>query len=357
MEPEGQSRGGGLGQSLVWVVEIEPVKPAQSTDSVAGLDQRAQLRDVVTGALKHLLLRQEARRRAGLAPGRPVLGIGHARGLAIFDAMMLCNLVLAIEEDDAILVGAHFKPPAEQRRRRGVAITAEVDETLHINDAALQCVHGGDIDGQRPQRGPLGGPKLDGAGLQVLAKLAVLALAPGARLGAQVVPVSEGAAREEIVLVVVKRPLDFARAIGVSQLVCDENETEALSKRFHLGRDGGVLAGPARDHHRRIVDHAASGGAAQKDERVGQEYLAPKAIPARVALQKAHARIAEDQRRRLHLAASATQFKLVRRGVVLHLHPGVEDVLARRLLHPHPNTQPPQSRRQRRIWDCDLSLG
>ena len=216
MQSEGQSGGRSFGQGLVGVVEIEPVKSAQPTRPVAGLDQGAQLRDVVPGAAKHLLFGQKARRLARLASLRSVLGIGHACGLAVFDTTVLGHLVLAVEEDNAIFVGAHFKSPAEQCRRCGVAIAAKVDEALDVDYAAFQCVHSRDIDGQRSQRRPFGIPKLNGTGLQVFAEFAVLALAPGACLGAQVVPVSEGAAREKIMLVVVKGPLDFARAIGIS---------------------------------------------------------------------------------------------------------------------------------------------
>jgi hypothetical protein len=165
VQSEGQSSGRRFGQGLVGVVEIESVKSAQPTRPVAGLDQGAQLRDVVPGGAKHLLFGQKARRLAGLASLRPVLGIGHACGLSVFDPTVLCHLVLAVEKDNAIFVGAHFKSPAKQRRRRGVAIAGKVDEALDIDYAAFQCVHGGDIDGQWPQCGALGVPKLNGTGL------------------------------------------------------------------------------------------------------------------------------------------------------------------------------------------------
>jgi hypothetical protein len=89
------------------------VQPAQSTDSVAGFDQGAQLRNLVTSGTKHLLLGQEARRLAGFASGHLVLGIGQTRGLAVFDATVLGHLLLAVEKNDAILVGTHLKPPAK----------------------------------------------------------------------------------------------------------------------------------------------------------------------------------------------------------------------------------------------------
>jgi len=100
VQAEGQCRGSGLGQSFAWVVEIEPVKPAQSTRPVTRLHQCAQLRDGITGATKYELLGQERRRCAGLASGCSVLGIGYARSLAILDATVFGYLVFAIEEDD-----------------------------------------------------------------------------------------------------------------------------------------------------------------------------------------------------------------------------------------------------------------
>ena len=157
--------------------------------------------------------------------------------------------------------------------------------------------------------------------------------------------------------VVVKRPLDFARAIGIPDLMRGEGEAEALAKRFHLGCNGGVFASATRNHHRGIVDHAAQGGAAQKDQRVGQEDLAPEAIPGRVALHEAHARVTQYQRRCLHLSTPATKLKVMGRGVVLHLHPAIEDVLARWLFHAHADAEPPQSRRQRRVRNRDFALG
>ena len=157
--------------------------------------------------------------------------------------------------------------------------------------------------------------------------------------------------------VVVKRPLDFARAIRIPNLMRGEGKAEALAKRFHLGSNGGVLASATCKHHRGIVDHAPPCRPLQKHQRVGQKDLAPEAIPSRIALLKAHPRVAQHQRRRLHLAAPATKLKVMGRGVVLHLHPGSEDVLARWLFHAHPDTEPPQSCRQRRIWNRDFLCG
>ena len=111
-----------------------------------------------------------------------MVGIGHARSLAILDTMVLCHLLFAIEKDDSIFVGAHFELTAKQRRRRGIAIARETNEALDIDDTAVQRVHLGDINWLRSQCGPLGGPKLDGPGFQSFAELTVLAFAPGARL-------------------------------------------------------------------------------------------------------------------------------------------------------------------------------
>ena len=111
-----------------------------------------------------------------------MLGIGHAHGLAILDSTVFGDLLFAIEEYDAVFVGADFELTSKQRRGCGVAIARQADEALDIDDTAVQCVHLGDIGRQRLQRRPLGGPKLDGPGLQAFTELAILALAPVARL-------------------------------------------------------------------------------------------------------------------------------------------------------------------------------
>jgi hypothetical protein len=102
--------------------------------------------------------------------------------LAILDSTVFGDLLFAIEEDDAVFVGADFELTSKQRRGRGVAIARQANEAFDIDDTAVQCVHLGDIERQRLQRRPLSGPKLDGPGLQAFTELAILALAPVARL-------------------------------------------------------------------------------------------------------------------------------------------------------------------------------
>jgi len=182
VQAEGQRGGSGLRQSFAWVVEIEPVKPAQSARPVTRLHQCAQLRDGITGTTKYELLGQERRRCAGFASGCSVLGIGYARSLSILDATVFGYLVFAIEEDDAVFVGAHFEPSAETCRWCRVAVGVQGDVAFQVDDALVERVHLGDVDRQWSQRRPFGGPSLDGSSLQAFAKLAVLAFAPRARL-------------------------------------------------------------------------------------------------------------------------------------------------------------------------------
>jgi len=158
------------------------MKPAQSAHPVTRLHQFAQLRDGITGTTKYEFLGQERRRCAGLASLRSVLGIGHACSLAVLDATVFGHLLFAIEEDNAVFVGSHFELLSKQRRGRRVAIGRQADEALDIDDAAVQRVHLGDIERQRLQRGPLGGPTLDGSSLQAFTELAIVAFAPVARL-------------------------------------------------------------------------------------------------------------------------------------------------------------------------------
>jgi hypothetical protein len=115
VQAEGQRGGSGLGQGFAGVVEIEPVKSPQSACPVTRFHQFAQLSDGITGATKYELFGQERRRCARLASLRSVLGIGHARSLAILDTTVFGHLLFAIEEDDAVFVGAHFELLSKQR--------------------------------------------------------------------------------------------------------------------------------------------------------------------------------------------------------------------------------------------------
>ena len=112
-------------------------------------------------------------------------------------------------------------------------------------------MHGWNIDWQWPRSGPLGVPKLDGAGLQVLANLAVLALALArarARKSSPSVKV-ESTAREQIVLLVATRPLDFARGFRIPDLM-----------RALLGRDLGFRGPKSLLTPRRAGDELISRG-------------------------------------------------------------------------------------------------
>jgi hypothetical protein len=60
------------------------------------------------------------------------------------------------------------------------------------------------------------------------------------------------------------------------------------------------------------------------------------------------------QRCCLRFALPATDLDVVGRGVVLHFHAGVEDVLTRRLFHAHANAQSSQPSRQRRVGNGNL---
>jgi hypothetical protein len=85
---------------------------------VAGPEHLGQPRDLGAGRVKDLLLGQHARGLAGSAPRGSVLGIGDPKISAILDASVLGNLLFAIEQDHAILVGADLQGATEQRRGR-----------------------------------------------------------------------------------------------------------------------------------------------------------------------------------------------------------------------------------------------
>ena len=69
----------------------------------------------------------------------------------------------------------------------------------------------------------------------------------------------------------------------------------------------------------RVVDHDPVGGAAELDQRIGQEELAVEAPEPGGTLEEQHPRITQHGRRGLDLACLAIDDGLMGRGVVLHL--------------------------------------
>ena len=125
---------------------------------------------------------------------------------------------------------AHLDAPADELCRDRVAVGVQVDEAL---ESTMRCA------ARRPRaraaaaarsRG-LGREQIDGAGTnRTLEGLALTSVAPGDELCIEVVEVGEVAARIEVALDVVERPLDASGAVGVTELVRLELEAEALRR-------------------------------------------------------------------------------------------------------------------------------
>lgn len=140
VEPEGERGGGGFLQSLGRIVQIQAIEAPDRAGPVALPDQLRQLRDLDAGRAEDLLLGQHARGLAGLAALGTVLGIGDARVGAVLRTPVLGYLALTVEEHDASFVRADLQGTPDQWRGRGVAIAVEMNETLEIDDAALERV-------------------------------------------------------------------------------------------------------------------------------------------------------------------------------------------------------------------------
>src|SRR5205807_6253831 len=79
-----------------------------------------------------------------------------------------------------------------------------------------------------------------------------------------------------------------------------------------------------------VVDEHASRRAPEVAQGFGEKHLAVETLKGGIHLKEQHARIAQDRRGRLHLAALAAQLELVRRGVVLHFFAWLEMIVSGR---------------------------
>ena len=69
----------------------------------------------------------------------------------------------------------------------------------------------------------------------------------------------------------------------------------------------------------RVVDHDASRRAGEVTQGFGEKDLAIETLECRITLEEQHARIAQHRRGGLYFPLLATEFDVVRGGVVLHL--------------------------------------
>ena len=109
-----------------------------------------------------------------------------------------------------------------------------------------------------------------------------------------------------------------------------ELEAETLGKSRHLGDGNHLAPGATQHHHVSVVDHHASRHSPEVAQGFGEKHLAVETLKGGIHLEEQHARIAQDRRGRLHLAALAAQLELVRRGVVLNFFAWLEMVVSGR---------------------------
>src|SRR5258708_26664244 len=79
-------------------------------------------------------------------------------------------------------------------------------------------------------------------------------IAPLARLAVQILPTTEGAPGQEVILDEMERTLHAPRTVGISNRVRHELKAETLSKGGHLRHWNHVASAAAQHHHVRVID-------------------------------------------------------------------------------------------------------
>ena len=128
-----------------------------------------------------------------------------------------------------------------------------------------------------------------------------------------------------------------------------EAEPEPIGERLHLGHRDHFASRAAQYDHVRVVDHDALRGAVHIAHRVGQEHFAVETLKGGRDLKEQHARITQHRRGGLRFILPAAHFHFMRRRVVLHLHAGLEMILARGRNRRLPDALPAAERGQRLI--------
>src|SRR5450631_2661063 len=125
-------------------------------------------------------------------------------------------------------------------------------------------------------------------------------IAPLPRPLIQILPTTEGAPRQEVMLYKVKRSFDASRTVRIPNRVRHELKAETLSKGGHLRHRNHVASAAPRHHHVRVVDHDASCRATHETQRLGEKHLAAETPKVGTTLEEQHSRIAQHRRCGLH---------------------------------------------------------
>jgi len=156
-------------------------------------------------------------------------------------------------------------------------------------------------------------------------------LTPGPGLGVQVVPGTEATSRQEVLLDIVKWPLHPGTAVGIADGMRDKFKAVDLPEGHHLRGHHRLRATARGHHHIAVIDHAASGAAVHKAQRLEQKSLGLKAGEAREVANEDAPGIGQYQGGTLGLDAVITQLDPMRRGIELHLLPRTKVILSRTL--------------------------
>src|SRR5450432_2908119 len=121
-------------------------------------------------------------------------------------------------------------------------------------------------------------------------------IAPLPRPLIQILPTTEGAPRQEVMLYKMKRSFDAPRTVRIPNRVRHELKAETLSKGGHLRHRNHVAAAAAQHYHVRVIDHHSRCGATHVTQRIGEKHLAVETPEGWVALEEQHPRVTQDRR-------------------------------------------------------------
>ncbi len=176
-------------------------------------------------------------------------------------------------------------------------------------------------------------------------------VAPLASLEVEIVPVLEGAAREEVSFDEPKRAFDSGGAIFIQDFMSAELKAVALSESRHLRHGHHLGTGTAQDNHMRVIDHDDPRGTVKVFQGLGEKDLAVKALKGGVALEEEHAGVAQHGRGGLDFAALASEIHQMGGGIVLDLLGGLEVIASGRHDRLLPDTLTAAEGREGRVGD------
>jgi len=260
-----------------------------------------------------------------------VLGLGDPLACSRWTLLVLADHFVPPEDLELlqILSNTQASPDEVSVGGYGVSIRMERDVAFDIHVPLVEVIDLGDVDRQRFQGRLLGDPEGSRGRAEVSSEPKVCVVAPGPELEVAVLEAGEVPARVEVVLDVVKGPLDPGGAVRVADGVGLEHESEVTGERLHDGRSHGVLASAVRDDHRTIVDHATPGCPTHVLQSFLHETARLEAGPPMEDPSKDEPAVTEDEARALELVLLSVQRDRMRRCVMLHLLSGEEAILPR----------------------------